>query len=230
MNCVCYVIDGYNEKYNKIFNISIKSLLKNNNYDVYILTQNKNLNLSSNNIKNIDCNNYADFLKSKIIKNYGVALLKLFIPQFDFFYRYDKILYLDCDTIILKKLDDFFNVDVENYQILGIDDTIFRNNDITKYKIYNYYKLKKYINCGVMIYNSKEFNKDKNLLTINDCIKLYNKLDLKLYDQDLINVFYNIKCIYNYEYNSYYFLKMKDCYIKHYTTIHKDKMLKEYEN
>ena len=63
----------------------------------------------------------------------------------------DKIIYLDCDTIVHKDLTEFYNIDMGDYYYMG-----FPGHDMT-YRVFN--GTRNFINSGVMLINLKELRK-----------------------------------------------------------------------
>lgn len=120
----------------------------------------------------------------------------------------DKILYIDCDTIICKSINELDNVQFNNNIVLGAKDCIS-----------NYYKKNIgldseniYINAGVILFNLSAYRNIRINEVINDYIERYRKL-ICYADQDILNGIlknktgelspkYNVMTIYtNYDYN-----------------------------
>lgn len=99
---------------------------------------------------------------------------------------YDKVLYLDCDTIILKDLTELFNIDILNYYAAIVKDYYVMIRDKHNKKI----GIENYFNSGVMLLNTKilrlENIRDK---LIDYKINGYNRF----MDQDAFNFIFNNK-------------------------------------
>ena len=109
---------------------------------------------------------------------------------------YDKILYIDCDTIILKDLTELFNIDINGYYAAVVKD--FIATEILKPHLD--LGIKDYFNSGVMLLNSKLLreNNVKEIL-LDYRTKNYDAL----MDQNTLNYAFNnkvkfIKPKYNY--------------------------------
>lgn len=96
----------------------------------------------------------------------------------------DKVLYLDCDSIIVNPLNELWNIDVSNYSCGAVVD-VANGLDFMKTGI-NMDKNDTYFNAGVLVINLKYW-RDNNIEDkfINFLIK-YKKI-IKMHDQDIIN-------------------------------------------
>ena len=114
--------------------------------------------------------------------------IRIFIPFIikDLKLKYNKVIYMDCDTLIMSDLRSLYDLDVEEYSCLmyqeynrnhmdeGFKDTILRK-DLAVF------------NSGVIL-----FNVDKYLLKSNDLFKaLFNKDVQKKHDESLLNFVLN---------------------------------------
>lgn len=178
-----------------IMGISMISLFENNknveNLDVYLLAE------------NISKENKAALLK--IAQNYERKLLVIDVPKFDIpdvllsqrwpisaFTRLfsgellpnnlDKILYLDCDTIIKGDISKIEDIDMGNSVFCGVKDCIGRaykknlgllNNDV-------------YVNAGVLYINLIKLRKIDVPMEIEKYLKRY-KSYINYADQDILN-------------------------------------------
>lgn len=233
-NCIIYIT---NDIYLAYCVNSIKSLIEKNrniNIPIYILHTGLNIlnrlenckNKKNYIYKNLHFLNCKDLYEKYIIKNFKskafISHLKWIIPLLDFFYTYDNILYLDTDTQIVGDINDIFLLETDKH-IIGVDDVINHHNNINEYRIiYKYgYKLEHYINSGVMLFKPRNINTMKFSIIFNNIIDRYNKMELYLKDQDMININFNIECLYDYKYNYFVTPKtkmpdVKDIRIKHY--------------
>jgi lipopolysaccharide biosynthesis glycosyltransferase len=99
------------------------------------------------------------------------------------FIHSDRIMHLDCDTLIFSDLAEVYNLDFNDNYVLGIYDYISRGID------YLGIKSNIYINSGVILLNLKKIREDRKIVNILNMtqsnIKLYNV------DQTVINfIFY----------------------------------------
>lgn len=122
---------------------------------------------------------------------------RFFIP--DILEAYDKIVYLDADTIIKKDIAELYNIDIGNNLLGGALDYAVHINwyagmmGVEKYKYaYNYLSktahlndISGYFQAGVLIMNLEECRKT-NLL--KKCINFFNYIEKPLLvDQDVLN-------------------------------------------
>lgn len=211
--CLVIIFGGDVDKYLNFFLLCTKTFLRyNKDYDIYVLTDKPDKIPNENNVfKIINCNDQIKEAQS-LSYRYKINQIKFYIPTFDFFYKYKTVLYLDIDTIIYGNLDDIYNISFDNNEIIGVDDTLFVRGILSNYEVVRKLKRKgkkypktTYINSGVLLYNVEKFNIENEKERIKNIFKTYNELKLsKLYDQDLINLMYSIKCIKNYDFNCYY--------------------------
>ena len=103
--------------------------------------------------------------------------------------KIDKCIYVDGDTLIVKDLSEFFNIDLENNYLGGVlDPQIIRefgNNTHCK---------NSYINSGVALINLKKIRKDDKEQELLQKVKENNSHHLyTLPDQDILNVVFDGK-------------------------------------
>lgn len=100
----------------------------------------------------------------------------------------DKIIYLDCDTVVLSSLRELFEEDIADFYIAGVEDIgHYYNHQILKPELE-----KLYINSGVMVVNLKLWRRDdlgKKLIVF----ARETKEELTFGDQDVINKLLNCK-------------------------------------
>ena len=89
--------------------------------------------------------------------------LRFFIA--DLLPELDKIIYLDCDLLVLNDISKFWNIDIDNCSVAGvIDAPAFDKNT---YRLLKYDNTYSYINAGVLLINLKywrEHDIHRNLL------------------------------------------------------------------
>ena len=96
----------------------------------------------------------------------------------------ERILYLDCDTLIFKDISKMYNLDFNHNFILGA-----QAHDKYIMKKFNL-KLKALVNAGVILFNIKKIrkcNKDIELLYFT----MKNSKNLKYPEQDSMNIVFN---------------------------------------
>ena len=163
--------------------VSINSAIVNgnSNYDYYVLhnfEDEKHFKTVLNNYKNIEYVNLIavdgsifEKWKTNATLTSG-AYLRLLIPNL--FRSSEKVLYLDCDTLVLDKLDSIFSADVSMKSIAGVlDDKFGKNNSING--------IKNYINSGVMLMNCKKLSSDNFIEKIRF---IYENYEDKIIYQD----------------------------------------------
>ena len=214
-----------NNSHTKYFGVALKSLIENSSkdktYDVIVFADDIELKnkerlealLPPNfSLRYYDISEYikTSFYKIKLKTNEGWPYLifyRCFIP-FVMQY-YDKVLYLDSDTLINKNPDSIFDIDLQDKQLgVCVDIMSVLKEDLkdnhTKFikedlKIENH---DDYFNSGVILFDIKKID-------INDYFeKFINAADRKKYmcpDQDCLNVIFlgktkNLPLEYNYQF------------------------------
>ena len=197
------------ENYINYAKIVVQSIIetssKTSKYDVIILsdadldnTFNTPDNVSVRIMKTgIDLEQYNLYESGFISK---ASYYRLFIPKI--FSQYEKVLYLDCDLVLIKNIDEIFDMDFEDNVIIACPEFCFwttlckKDNNLPKDFIDNrdyYYKFLglneniPYINSGVILFNIKNSNDFQFTEKCLDLIK-NNPYEFFLYhDQDIIN-------------------------------------------
>lgn len=186
------ILYSADNNYAKYASISIESLLDNNkdieNINIYFI----NNNISDENIKKIregikkyraklkiidfnhickDLRNLDGFSKS--------AYARLFVADS---LDIDKIIYIDCDTIVENNLLELWNINIEEYFIAGVQD------NVSKYmkNVTGLNEDFRYINSGVLLLNLKRMRSEKKINDIIEFIEKY-KGEVPHHDQGVIN-------------------------------------------
>ena len=94
----------------------------------------------------------------------------------------DKILYIDCDTIINASLEDLWNTDMSGYCVAGVQD----NPAIYALTTVGMEKTDRYINSGVMLINMKLWKEKDIEAKMLEMIKNHNGFVFH-HDQGIIN-------------------------------------------
>ncbi len=113
----------------------------------------------------------------------------------------EKFLYLDCDIIVCKSLDELFSIDLDNFLIAGTIDVLWQRYS----KRNGFDKNYPYFNAGVIMINAKLWREENIEEKIFNWL-LEDESRLKLMDQTVLNKFlqdrylrFHIK--YNLQYN-----------------------------
>lgn len=109
------------------------------------------------------------------------AYLRLFLPNI-IPQEINKILYLDCDLVVLKDIRYLYEIDLKNKPLAAVKDV--KSQEIIR--IYFYHGLKSYFNSGVMLIDLGVWRKqnvtEKSIEFINKHAK-----ELTTADQDVLN-------------------------------------------
>ena len=162
----------------------------------------KNMVKDFNNISELNFIDMKQFTSNEILDKYlypnyitSESFYRLFMPAI--FPQYDKMLYLDSDTIVCKDLSQLYNNDIDNFYAGVIKEpissleynTFFDNERITN-KSYITKKLqinpKDYFNSGVLLLNLKKLRQDKIQEKFFEY--LLNKSPFRYPDQDVLNI------------------------------------------
>ena len=189
------VVYASDRRYLGITYISICSLLAHSHGNVYIIYILHGEDLTEKDKKYFD-RLQSDYCLIKFInmgnyyKNANISIehtsiatyYRLDIPKL--FSCYDKILYLDSDTIVTSDIGKFYGTDLKGYYAAGVKAIAFDNRSHRK-------RLKidtaKYINAGVVLYNIKKINEDNLHETFMELLE--KKFECQ--DQDILNVAFN---------------------------------------
>jgi lipopolysaccharide biosynthesis glycosyltransferase/glycosyltransferase involved in cell wall biosynthesis len=172
---------------------SISQSNNNTNIDIFIFhsgisdTYIEKLNQISNEkirVHPINVSAIANLQTNYTRAHYSVEMYyRILIPElFDFC---KKVLYLDCDLVVNKPIQELYSTDIENQQLAGAIN--FCNESMHRW-IKNELKLKPeyYINSGVILINTTRFIESNSK---SKCFQLLkNKKFLACPDQDMLNV------------------------------------------
>ncbi len=204
MNGNLTIVYSSDDNYIRHAGVSILSVLENNKHfetiDIYIIDNNVSrenkvklneiINQYNRNIKYIDFSEY----KSKLKLNMGwkisiSAYARLFVDEMlpsDL----DKVLYFDCDTIVIGELDELWSIELnENEYIAGVIDTVSENNvkSIEMNKKYSY------INSGMLLINLKMWREKEIKQQFIEFIDKYDG-SVNHHDQGVLNGVLHTKC------------------------------------
>ena len=163
--------------------VTITSLIENsnkdNNYEIFILIP-KNF-MIDNRLKLLTLETKYRNLKIYLveseepyvkIRHYKSNYYKIFLQSL--IQNYDKIIYLNWNTLVFEDLEQLFNMDVNNYYFLGFvngDDTAYLNLSL---------KIEKSINTNVLLINIKKLKE-------NNFQKEFKNLYIKYKDNKIMN-------------------------------------------
>ena len=100
----------------------------------------------------------------------------------------DKVLYLDCDTIVNGSLAELWITDMEDYAVAGVRDRV--NDSIRLYNRLRYPMSDGYVNAGVLLINLKKWRECHVFDRAKELAKTMPEA-LKNHDQDIINAIYH---------------------------------------
>lgn len=194
--CTMEIFFASDDKFTQHMSVAIASILVNSlpceNFNFYILDGgisdvNKNNLLKLKNIKDfniefipIDNNLFKDCQLTKDCKHITKqTYYRLIIPRIK--PELEKCFYFDCDIVVTNSLNKFWNCDLENFYVAGVEELWSVANSYYQSQGVSYS-----FNAGVMLINNKLWIKDdipskllKNAITYKD--------NLKWLDEDLLN-------------------------------------------
>lgn len=190
------IVFSANEKYAPYISVTISSIIRNSSanffYKCYVLYK----ELCSNTIlrlEGVKGSNYStqcvdvgeigtDWMYSTAYFSKEIYF-RILIPEL--LTEYDKVLYLDCDIVVLKDIEKLYHYNLEDNLLGGV-----RNPMHEKMKKYIKFSLQidpdGYINSGVLLINSRQCRKEN--FTAKALKTLSQRQDFRYPDQDLINV------------------------------------------
>lgn len=217
------IIFSCSNLYSRYCSVSIVSILENSdknfNFDINILETNlsddikiklktleqkyKNLSIRFINLKKpLDKFFELFYTNGQISKE---SYYRFFISEI--FKNYDKVIYLDSDTIVNSDIVQLYNINLKNNLIAGTNDVSVLNWCITKYKRHDFpYSCDRYFNdilkinpvdyiqAGVLLMNISLLN---NFNFTEKCILKLKEIKTPWFiDQDIINIICNGKILY----------------------------------
>ena len=111
-------------------------------------------------IEFVDLNYYIDRIKDKLYtRDYYSkdTYFRLFLPTL--YPEYDKVLYLDCDIVVLDDIAKLYNINIKNSLLGAItEETAIYTPEIKNYakRVIGVSDNKHYFNAGVLLMNLKE--------------------------------------------------------------------------
>ena len=188
-----------NERYAPPTAVAIKSIIDhadpNKNYDIVIAnggnkrSQKWLKSMATNNIS-IRIIDISSLLKNRhfhiVLKRFSVeTYARFFIPGI--FEKYDHVLWLDSDIIVLKDIAELINIDMGNNWWAGSEDIGFLNKVYRNHfnKIMYPYKITDYLQAGIVVWNIPECRKSNLTSLLFDTLRDMGPPFLQ--DQDVIN-------------------------------------------
>ncbi|MDI9471844.1 MAG: glycosyltransferase family 8 protein [Bacillota bacterium] len=192
--CVAY---GADDNYAKYLGISLLSLFRTNTdfAEIYVFVLDCGIG-EANKEKLLyiadKYNRKIEFIEMKDMEgklNLNMGFRKISIASYARLFlssvitdTYKRFLYLDCDTLILDKVNKLWNIKLNNYLVAGVQDTVDRFYLIKiGLNIKNYY-----INAGVLLINLEAWRQQKLEQKFMDFIRRFRG-NVPHHDQGIIN-------------------------------------------
>lgn len=100
----------------------------------------------------------------------------------------DKVLYLDCDLLVLNSLKDLWQIDLKDFALAAIIDSM-ECYHVEWYNRLRYNPAKLYFNSGVMLINLKYWRTHDSLVNFMSYLENYRERIVS-HDQDILNVIF----------------------------------------
>lgn len=190
------------ENYAPFLAVSLNSLLQNASkeyfYKIYVLTTSLSEETQSRIKKVLTPNSSIEYisLKNELDKIQDLFHLRdyysketyyrFFIP--DLFPDYEKVLYLDCDIILLDDVSKLFNTDIKDYYAAAALEEVMQTVDVFGTYVEKNLGVPRdiYFNAGVLLINNKRFLKFKIAEKFVELSKRYTFRVTQ--DEDYLNV------------------------------------------
>ena len=191
------IVFSTNDNYAQYVDVCIHSIIENasKNYEYKFFVF--HTDLSEYLVKKLENQTYADIKCINVAQNIE-NLRKHFYEVFHFskemYYRilipeilseFDKVIYLDCDMIVLGDISELFETDLQGKCIAGCRNFInqsLKGYVLEKLKIDD----KRFINSGMLVIDCDKFRKENYKPKMIEFLK--NNHELRWPDQDMINV------------------------------------------
>lgn len=108
---------------------------------------------------------------------------RIFLPQI-LPASVSKVLYLDCDLIVMRPLKEFWETDLTNHAVAAVEDNIFQADE--HYERLRYDRKYSYFNAGVLLINLDYWRAHRVVEQAVEYIRTYPER-LKFNDQDVLN-------------------------------------------
>lgn len=141
----------------------------------------------------VDFSEYIKDVSLRVFSYYSEAIYyRLFAPYI--FKNYNKMIYLDCDLILERDLDELWEIDLGQNLMAAIRDIGLLLHRYTKGKIElteKYFNtlqginLNDYFNSGVLVFNFEKFRKE---ISVEKMLETIGSQNWNFPDQDILNV------------------------------------------
>ena len=201
------IVFATNENYAPFAGVCINSIIKNSSrdfiYKIFVFhtgLSNETI-VSLNSIKStnlsttcLNINKNLESIKNNLYSHSYFSnemYYRILIPEI--LKEYKKVIYLDCDMIVLGDLSELFSLNLKSYCIGAVKNPLHKK--MYDYIISNFdISPEKYINSGMLVINCEEFNKQNIKEKFFEEIKHHEIL--RYPDQDLINIVCKDKILY----------------------------------
>lgn len=189
------IVYSSDDNYCEYMGVSIKSLFSNNeefrNITVYILdnkisdlNKDRILRLAKEYKREIFFIEFSDIEKKagtelsndRSLSMYSRLFLGSILPN-----SIDKIIYMDCDSLVLSSLKQLWELDINNYLVAGVNDIISSYNK-KSIGIYD----EKYVNSGFLLINLKRWREENQEEEMKQFIYRFGG-NVPKHDQGVIN-------------------------------------------
>lgn len=201
------VVFATNDNYAPYAGVCINSIIQNSNknyfYKVYVFHVNlsqKTIDLL-NSIKSDNVSTQCVNISANIEKIKSVLYTHSYFSN-EMYYRilipeilneYKKVIYLDCDMVVLGDLSELYKTNLDNFCIAAVKNPLHKK--MQEYIVDNFnINPENYINSGMLLINCEEFKKQNIKNKFFKEIK--NHKILRYPDQDLINIVCKNKILY----------------------------------
>lgn len=190
------IVLATNQKYAPYALVAIQSVIDNSNpryyYDIYILYTEldddtiKKLTLNNDNyrVSTINLNQHAaDLVGIKIYAHFSIeTMLRFYIPDY---IDYEKVVYLDCDMIVLGDISGLYKIKLENKTVAAVWNYMSAKTSDYVETVLNL-KPDQYFNAGLLIIDTKKM-KEKQIKE-NAIQLLKEHPEYWMLDQDALNI------------------------------------------
>lgn len=194
-NLIYYSV-GVNPEYSKMLKISLESIFK-SNYDVPDILIITDANYYRNNLININYDNLSFYFIENDDEPNQVAFNRIKVFGYENISNYEKIMYLDVDTIVNCDLNNIFtnlvrnklNVVIEDINIKNHDRIHFSLGDYTEEDLNFFEKNQIYtFNSGILMFENSIFMKRH----FSSVLHLIDTHDGEFFtDQSFLNYYFN---------------------------------------
>lgn len=129
-----------------------------------------------------------------LFDSYCRLFLGTLLPQ-----HFDRVLYLDCDTLCNGSLSDFYNIDLDDNYAAGVIDCL----SDAYYDLFDMDKTSRYCNSGMLLFNLRRWREDNMERKVADFVRSKNGYVFFM-EQSVVNILLQNKIkIVHPKYNTY---------------------------